>query len=153
MVFRLFSGAVLACIVFIAAGKAGIEGGNAFAVAAVPLIASAINVMAGPIFLLSALSGILMIIVPMLPVSNLFGVDVVASIRGLPEQVKSSVVNPAASAPSAATALARRLADIEAACTSGALTPAACEEAKRNSIQSMSRALGISETVAPSATN
>ena len=153
MGFRVFSGLVLAIIVFIAAGKAGMDGGGAFAVAMVPLIAAAINVMTGPAFTVSALAGIVFIIVPLLPVSNWFGAEVVAAIRGLTQQVKSSVVEPVAPAPTAAAALARRLADIEAACTSGVLTPATCEEAKRQAIQSMSQALGIGDSPAPRPAN
>ena len=153
MGFRIFSGVVLAIVVFIAAGKAGMDGGGAFAVAMVPLVAAAINVMTGPAFTVSALAGILFIIVPLLPVSNWFGADVVAAIRGLTQQVKSSVVEPVAPAPTAAAALARRLADIEAACTSGVLTPSACEEAKRQAIQSMSQALGVGDSSAPRPAN
>jgi hypothetical protein len=153
MGFRIFSGAVLAIVVFIAAGKAGMDGGGAFAVAMVPLIAAAINVMTGPVFSLSAIAGIAFIIVPLLPVSNWFGADVVAAIRGYTGQVKASVVDPVSPAPSAATLLARRLAEIEAACTSGVLTPATCEEAKRQAIQSMSQTLGIGDSAAPRPAN
>lgn len=153
MGFRIFSGAVLAIVVFIAAGKAGMDGGGAFAVAMVPLIAAAINVMTGPVFSLSAIAGLAFIIVPLLPVSNWFGADVVAAIRGYTGQVKASVVDPVAPATSAAAALARRLADIEAACTSGVLTPATCEEAKRQAIQSMSQTLGIGDSSAPRPAN
>jgi hypothetical protein len=153
MGFRLFSGAVLALVVFFAMRATGMEIGAALAVALVPLISAAINVMTGPVFSLSALSGLLFIIVPLLPVNNWFGADVVAAIRGYTAQVRASVVEPVAPAPSAAVALARRLADIEAACTSGVLTPSACEEAKRHAIQSMSQALGIGETSAPRPAN
>lgn len=153
MGFRIFSGAVLAIVVFIASRSAGIQGGGAFAMAMVPLIAAAINVMTGPIFSVSALAGILFIIVPLLPVSNWFGADVVAALRGVTQELRASVVEPVSPAPSAATLLARRLADIEAACTSGVLTPSACEEAKRQAIQSMSQALGIGETSVPRPAN
>lgn len=153
MGFRIFSGAVLALVVFFAMRATGMETGAALAVSMVPLIAAAINVMTGPAFTVSALAGILFIIVPLLPVSNWFGADVVAAIRGLTQQVKSSVVEPVAPAPTAAAALARRLADIEAACTSGVLTPATCEEAKRQAIQSMSQALGIGDSAAPRPAN
>ena len=153
MGFRIFSGAVLAIVVFIAAGKAGMDGGGAFAVAMVPLIAAAINVMTGPVFSVSAIAGIAFIIVPLLPVSNWFGADVVAAIRGYTEQVKASVAEPVAPATSAAAALARRLADIEAACTSGVLTPSACDEAKHLAIQSMSQTLSIGESAAPQPAN
>ena len=153
MGFRIFSGAVLAIVVFIAAGKAGMDGGGAFAVAMVPLIAAAINVMTGPVFSVSAIAGIAFIIVPLLPVSNWFGADVVAAIRGYTEQVKASVAEPVAPATSAAAALARRLADIEAACTSGVLTPSACDEAKHLAIQSMSQTLGIGDSSAPRPAN
>ena len=153
MGLRIFSGAVLAIIVFFAAQAVGMQGGSAFAVAMVPLIAAAINVLTGPIFSVSALSGILFIIVPLLPVSNWFGADVVAALRGITQDLKTSVVDPVSPAPSAATLLARRLADIEAACTSGVLTPSACEEAKRQAIQSISQALGIGETAAPRPAN
>ena len=153
MGFRIFAGAVLAIVLFIAAQAAGMQGGSAFAVAMVPLIAAAINVMTGPIFSVSALAGILFLIVPLLPVSNWFGADVVAAIRGLTQGLKTSVVDPVSTAPSAAIQLARRLADIEAACTSGVLTPSACEEAKRQAIQSMSQALGIGENAAPRPAN
>lgn len=153
MGFRIFSGAILAIVVFIAARSAGVQGGGAFAMAMVPLIAAAINVMTGPIFSVSALAGILFIIVPLLPVTNWFGADVVAAIRGVTQDLKTSVVDPVSPAPSAATLLARRLADIEAACTSGVLTPSACEEAKRQAIQSMSQALGIGENAAPRPAN
>jgi hypothetical protein len=153
MGLRIFSGAVLAIIVFFAAQAVGMQGGSAFAVAMVPLIAAAINVLTGPIFSVSALAGILFIIVPLLPVSNWFGADVVAALRGITQDLKTSVVDPVSPAPSAATLLARRLADIEAACTSGVLTPSACEEAKRQAIQSISQALGIGETAAPRPAN
>lgn len=153
MGFRIFSGAVLALVVFFAMRATGMETGAALAVSMVPLIAAAINVMTGPAFTVSALAGILFIIVPLLPVSNWFGADVVAAIRGLTQQVKSSVVEPVAPAPTAAAALARRLADIEAACTSGVLTPATCEEAKRQAIQSMSQALGVGDSAAPRPAN
>jgi hypothetical protein len=153
MGFRIFSGVVLAIVVFIAAGKAGMDGGGAFAVAMVPLIAAAINVMTGPVFSVSAIAGLAFIIVPLLPVSNWFGADVVAAIRGYTGQVKASVVDPVSPAPSAATLLARRLAEIEAACTSGVLTPATCEEAKRQAIQSMSQTLGIGDSAAPRPAN
>lgn len=153
MGFRIFSGAILAIVVFIAARSAGVQGGGAFAMAMVPLIAAAINVMTGPVFSASALAGILFIIVPLLPVSNWFGADVVAALRGITQDLKTSVVEPVSPAPSSATLLARRLADIEAACTSGVLTPSACEEAKRQAIQSMSQALGIGETAAPRPAN
>jgi hypothetical protein len=153
MGFRIFAGAVLAIVVFIAAGKAGMDNGGAFAVAAVPLIAAAVNVMTGPVFTVSALAGIVFIIVPLLPVSNWFGADVVAAIRGLTQQVKSSAVEPVAPPPSPAAVLARRLTDIEAACASGVLTPSACEEAKRQAIQSMSQILGIGDPAAPRPAN
>ena len=153
MGFRIFSGAVLAVIVFMAVQAAGMQGGSAFAVAMVPLIAAAINVMTGPIFAVSALAGILFLIVPLLPVSNWFGADVVAAIRGVTQDLKTSVVDPVSTAPSAAIQLARRLADIEAACTSGVLTPSACDEAKRQAIQSMSQALGIGESSQPRPAN
>jgi hypothetical protein len=153
MGFRIFSGAILAIVVFIAARSAGVEGGGAFAIAMVPLIAAAINVMTGPIFSVSALAGILFLIVPLLPVSNWFGADMVAAIRGATQNLKASVVDPVSPTPSPATLLARRLADIEAACTSGVLTPSACEEAKRQAIQSMSQALGIGENAAPRPAN
>jgi hypothetical protein len=153
MGFRIFSGAVLAVIVFLAAQAAGVQDGGAFAVAAVPLIAAVINVMAAPIFSVSALAGILFLIVPLLPVSNWFGADVVAAIRGVTQNLKTSAVDPVSPAPSPATLLARRLADIEAACTSGVLTPSACEEAKRQAVQSMSQALGIGEAAAPRPAN
>ena len=153
MGFRIFSGAVLALVVFFALRATRMETGAALAVSMVPLISAAINVMTTPIFSVSALAGILFIIVPLLPVSNWFGADVVAAIRGYTQQVKASVVEPVTPAPSAATLLARRLADIEAACTSGVLTPSACEEAKRQAIQSMSQALGIGDSPAPRPAN
>jgi hypothetical protein len=144
MGFRIFSGAVLAIIVFLAAQAAGMQGGGAFSVAMVPLIAAAINIMTGPIFSVSALSGILFIIVPLLPVTNWVGADFVAAIRGVTQDLKTSVVAPVAPAPSPATLLARRLADVEAACTSGVLSPQACEDAKRIAIQNISENLGLS---------
>ena len=153
MGFRFFSGTALAIVVFFAMRAASLETGAALAVAAVPLISAAINVMTGPIFSLSAIAGLMFIIVPLLPVSNWFGADVVAAIRGYTAQVRPSVAEPVAPTPSAATALARRLADIEAACTSGVLTPSACEEAKRQAIQGISQALGIGETSAPRPAN
>jgi hypothetical protein len=153
MRFRIFSGAVLAVILFLAAQAAGVQGGGAFAVAMVPLIAAVINVMAAPIFSASALAGILFLIVPLLPVNNWFGADVVAAIRGVTQDLKANVAQPVSPAPSPATLLARRLADIEAACTSGVLTPSACDEAKRQAIQSMSQALGIGEAAAPRPAN
>jgi hypothetical protein len=153
MGFRIFSGAVLAFVVFFAMRATGMETGAALAVAMVPLISAAINVMAGPVFSLSAIAGIAFIIVPLLPVSNWFGADVVAAIRGYTGQVKASVVDPVSPAPSPAALLARRLADIEAACSSGVLTPSACEEAKRQAIQSMSQALGIGDSAAPRPAN
>lgn len=153
MGFRIFSGAVLAFVVFFAMRATGMETGAALAVSLVPLISAAINVLTGPVFSLSAIAGIAFIIVPLLPVSNWFGADVVAAIRGYTEQVKASVAEPVAPATSAAAALARRLADIEAACTSGVLTPSACDEAKRQAIQSMSQALGIGDSAAPRPAN
>jgi hypothetical protein len=153
MGFRIFSGAVLAFVVFFAMRATGMETGAALAVAMVPLISAAINVMTGPVFSLSAIAGIAFIIVPLLPVSNWFGADVVAAIRGYTEQVKASVAEPVAPATSAAAALARRLADIEAACTSGVLTPSACDEAKHLAIQSMSQTLSIGESAAPQPAN
>jgi hypothetical protein len=153
MGFRIFSGAVLAFVVFFAMRATGMETGAALAVAMVPLISAAFNVLTGPVFSLSAIAGIAFIIVPLLPVSNWFGADVVAAIRGYTGQVKASVVDPVAPATSAAAALARRLADIEAACTSGVLTPATCEEAKRQAIQSMSQTLGIGDSSAPRPAN
>lgn len=153
MGFRLFSGAVLALILFFALLATGMETGAAFLVSLVPLISAAINVMTTLIFSASALAGIVFIIVPLLPVSNWFGADVVAALRGVTQELKASVVEPVAPTPSAATLLARRLADIEAACNSGVLTPPACEEAKRQVIQSMSQALGIGEAAAPRPAN
>jgi hypothetical protein len=153
MGFRIFSGAVLAFVVFFAMRATGMETGAALAVSMVPLISAAINVMTGPIFSLSAIAGLVFIIVPLLPVSNWFGADVVAAIRNYTGQVKSLAVEQGAPAPSPAMLLARRLADIEAACTSGVLTPSACEEAKRQAIQNMSQALGIGETAAPRPAN
>ncbi len=153
MGFRIFSGAILAIVVFIAARSAGVQGGGAFAMAMVPLIAAAINVMTGPVFTVSALAGILFIIVPLLPVSNWIGADVVAALRGVTQDLKTSVVEPVSPAPSPATLLARRLADIEAACTSGVLTPSACDEAKRQAIQSMSQALGMGDSTVPRPAN
>ena len=153
MGFRIFSGAVLALIVFIAAQKAGMEGGGAFAVAMVPLISAAINVMTTPIFSVSALSGIFFIIVPLLPVSTWLGEDVAAALRGLTRELKTSVVEPVTPPASPATQLAKRLADIEAACKSGVLTPSACEEAKRQAIQSMSQSLGLGDNSAPRQAN
>jgi hypothetical protein len=153
MGFRIFSGAVLAIVVFFAMRATGMETGAALAVSFVPLISAAINVMTGPIFSLSAVAGIAFIIVPLLPVTNWFGADMVAAIRGATQNLKASVVDPVSPTPSPATLLARRLADIEAACTSGVLTPSACEEAKRQAIQSMSQALGIGENAAPRPAN
>ena len=153
MGFRIFSGAVLAIVVFFAMRATGMETGAALAVSLVPLISAASNVMTGPIFSLSAIAGIALIIVPLLPVSNWFGADFVAAIRNYTQQVRSMAVEPVTPAPSAATLLARRLADIEAACTSGVLTPSACEEAKRQAIQSMSQALGIGDSAAPRPAN
>jgi hypothetical protein len=153
MGFRIFSGAVLAVVVYFAMIAIGMETSTALAVSSVPLISAAINVLTGPVFSLSAIAGIAFIIVPLLPVSNWFGADVVAAIRGYTEQVKASVAEPVAPATSAAAALARRLADIEAACTSGVLTPSACDEAKRQAIQSMSQALGIGDSAAPRPAN
>ena len=109
MGFKIFSGAVLAIVVFFAMRATGMETGAALAVSLVPLISATINVMTGPIFSLSAIAGIAFIIVPLLPVSNWFGADVVAAIRGYTEQVKASVAEPVAPATSAAAALARRL--------------------------------------------
>ena len=153
MGFRIFSGAVLALVVFFAMRATGMETGAALAVSMVPLISAAINVMTAPIFSLSAIAGIAFIIVPLLPVSNWFGADFVVAIRNYTQQVKSMAVEPVTPAPSAATLLARRLADIEAACSSGVLTPSACEEAKRQAIQSMSQALGIGDSAAPRPAN
>jgi hypothetical protein len=153
MGFRVFSGAVLAIVVFLAARAAGVEGGGAFAMAMVPLISAAINVMTTPIFSVSAIAGIVFIILPLLPVSNWFGADVVAAIRGVTKDLRSSVVEPVAPPPSPAVLLARRLADIDAACTSGVLTPSACEEAKRQALQSMSQALGMGDNATPRPAN
>jgi len=146
---RIFSGVVLAIIVFMAVQAAGTQGGSAFALAMVPLIAAAMNVMTGPVFSVSALSGILFLIVPLLPATNWFGADVVDAFRSVTQNLKESVVDPVSPTPSPATLLARRLADIEAACTSGVLAPSGCEEAKRLAIQSLSQALGIRDSTAP----
>jgi hypothetical protein len=146
---RIFSGVVLAIIVFMAVQAAGMQGGSAFALAMVPLIAAAMNVMTGPVFSVSALSGILFLIVPLLPATNWFGADVVDAFHSVTQNLKASVVDPVSPAPSPATLLARRLADIEAACTSGVLAPSGCEEAKRRAIQSLSQALGIRDSTAP----
>lgn len=153
MGFRIFSGAVLAIVVFIAAQKAGMQGSGAFAVAMVPLISAAINVLTTPIFSISALAGIFFIIVPLLPVSAWLGEDVAAALRGLTRDLKTSVVEPVSPPASPAAQLAKRLADIDAACTSGILTPAACEDAKRQAIQSMSQALGLGDSAAPRQAN
>ena len=153
MWFRIFSGTVLSIVVFFAMRAIGMEPGSARAVASVPLISAAINIMTGPIFSVSAMAGIAFIIMPLLPVSYWLGSDVVAAIRGLPVQAKSYMEDSVVSAPSAATSLARRLADIEAACASGMLTPTACDEAKHLAIQSISQALGIGEATEPRLAN
>ena len=146
---RIFSGVVLAIIVFMAVQAAGMQGSGAFALAMVPLIAAAMNVMTGPVFSVSALSGILFLIVPLLPATNWFGADVFDVFHSVTQDLKASVVDPVSPAPSPATLLARRLADIEAACTSGVLAPSGCEEAKRRAIQSLSQALGIRDSTPP----
>ena len=153
MGFRMFSGVVMAIVAYFAMRATGMEAGAALAVCLVPLISAAINIMTGPIFAVSAIAGIAFIILPLLPVSNWFGADVVDAIGNYSRQVKSMAVEPVTPAPSAASLLARRFGDIEAACTSGVLTPSACEEAKRQAIQSMSQALGIGETNPPRAAN
>lgn len=153
MGFRIFSGALLTFVVFFAMRATGMETGAALAVSLVPLISAAINVLTGPIFSLSAIAGIAFIIMPLLPTSNWFGADVVATVRGYTYHVKSFVADRSVPAASAATALARRLADIEAACTAGVLTPSACDEAKHQAMQSMSQALGIGESAAPRPAN
>jgi hypothetical protein len=153
MGFRIFSGALLAIVVFFAMRTAGMETGAALAVSLVPLISAAINVMTAPIFSLSAIAGIAFIIVPLLPVSNWFGADVMDTIRNNTRQMRSMAVEPVSPMHSTTSLLARRLEDIEAACTSGVLTPSACEGAKRQAIQSMSQALGIGETAALRVTN
>lgn len=153
MGFRMFSGVVLAIVVYFAMRATGMETGAALAVCLVPLFSAAINLMTGPIFSVSAIAGIAFIILPLLPVSHWFGADVVDAIRNYSQQMKSIAVEPVTPAPSAATRLAHRLADIEAACTSGVLTYSGCKEAKRQAIQSVSQALGIGETTAPRAAN
>jgi hypothetical protein len=153
MGFRIFSGAVLAIVVFFAMRRVGMETGAALAVSMVPLISAAINVMTAPVFSLSAIAGIAFIIVPMLPVSNWFGAETVGAVRNASHQLRSIVVEPVSPTRSTTTHLARRLAEVEAACVSGVLSPSACEEAKRQAIQSMSQALGIGETAAPRPAN
>jgi hypothetical protein len=58
MGFRLFSGAVLTVVLFFALRAAGMETGSAAAIALVPLISGAVNVLTAPIFSGSALVGI-----------------------------------------------------------------------------------------------
>ncbi len=149
MGFRLFSGLVLAVVVFIAARMAGMEGGGAFAVAFVPLISAAINVLTTPIFSASALAGIIFIILPLLPVSQWIGEDFAAALRGLTRELKSSVTAGNPAQPSTAVSLSRRMSDIEAACASGVLAPSACDEAKRNLLQSVSDQLGVRDGATP----
>jgi hypothetical protein len=153
MGFRIFSGAVLALVVFLAMRATGMETGTALAVAMVPLVSAAINVITTPIFSLSAIAGIAFLIVPLLPVENWFGAEFVQAIRNYTGQVRSLAVDQVSPATSPATLLARRLADIDAACTSGVLSPPACEEAKRQAVQSMSQALGIGDSAAPRPAN
>jgi hypothetical protein len=153
MGFRIFSGAVLAVVVFFAMRATGMETGAALAVSMVPLISAAINVITGLVFSASALAGIAFLIVPLLPVNDWFGAEFVQTIRNYTDKVVSIAVEQGAPTSSPAMLLARRLADIEAACTSGVLTPSACEEAKRQAIQNMSQALGIGETAAPRPAN
>ncbi len=149
MGFRLFSGLVLAVVVFIAAHMAGMEGGGAFAVALVPLISAAINVLTTPIFSVSALAGIFFIILPLLPISHWFGDDVAATLRGLTRELKSSVTAANPAQPNTPVSLSRRMSDIEAACASGVLAPAACDEAKRNLLQSVAEQLGVRDGATP----
>lgn len=153
MGFRIFSGAVLAIVVFFAMRATGMDTGAALAVSMVPLISAAINVITGPVFSVSAIAGIAFLIVPLMPVNDWFGAEFVQAMRNYTGQVKSLAVEQVAPATSPATLLARRLADIEAACTSGVLTPSACEDAKRQAIQSMSQALGIGDSAAPRPAN
>jgi hypothetical protein len=153
MGFRIFSGAVLAIIVYFAAQKAGMQGGGAFAVAMVPLISAAINVLTTPIFSASALAGIFYLILPLMPVGAWLGEDVAAALRGVTRELKSSVAQPATPATSASSQLTRRLAEIEAACASGALAPSACEDAKRQAIQQFSQSLGLGDNPAPRPAN
>lgn len=153
MGFRIFSGAVLAIIVFIAARSAGVQGGGSFAMAMVPLVAAAINVMTTPVFTVSALAGILFIIVPLLPISSWLGEDLTATLRGVGREFRSEVVQPMSSQQSPSAALARRLTDVEAACNSGVLTPQACEEAKRIAIQNITESLGVGGAAAPRSAN
>ncbi len=150
---RIFSGAVLAIVVFFVMRGIGMEAGAALAVCFVPLISAAFNIMTGPVFSASAISGIALIIFPQLPVSNWLGADVVDAFRDYSRQVRSMAVEPVSAMYSATTLLARRLADIEAACTSGVLNPAACEKAKRQALQSMSQALGMGDNATPRPAN
>ena len=143
MGFRIFSGAVLAIVVFIAARSAGVQGGGSFAMAMVPLVSAAINVMTTPVFTVSALAGILFVIVPLLPVTSWLGEDVAAALRGVGREFRSEVVQPMSAQQSPSGALARRLADIESACNSGVLSPQGCEDAKRNAVQNITEALGV----------
>jgi hypothetical protein len=153
MGFRIFSGAVLAVIVFIAARSAGVQGGGSFAMAMVPLVSAAINVMTTPVFTVSALAGILFIIVPLLPLSSWLGEDLTAALRGVGQEFRSEVVQPVSAQQSPSAALARRLSDVEAACNSGVLTPQACEEAKRTAIQNISETLGVGGAAPPRPAN
>ena len=153
MGFRIFSGAVLAVVVYFAMIAIGMETSTALAVSSVPLISAAINVLTTPIFSLSALAGIAFLIMPLLPLDNWFGAELVQAVRNFSDQAKSLVADKIAPGASPATAFSQRLADIEAACTSGVLNASACEEAKRQAIQSMSQALGIGDTAAPRPTN
>jgi hypothetical protein len=153
MRFRIFSGAVLAVVVFFAMRATGMETEAALVVSMVPLISAAINVITGLVFSASAIAGIAFLVVPLLPVNDWFGAEFVQKIRDYTGQIKSLAVEQVAPTTSPASLLARRIADIEAACTSGVLTPSACEEAKRQAIQSMSQALGIGETAAPRPAN
>jgi hypothetical protein len=76
MGFRLFSGAVLAVVLFSAMRAAGLKADSAFVVSLVPLISGVINVLTGPIFTSSALAGVFFLILHLLPVGARLGENV-----------------------------------------------------------------------------
>ncbi len=149
MGFRLFSGAVLAIVLFFAMRAAGLKADSAIVVSLVPLISGVINLLTGPIFTSSALAGVLFLILPLLPVGARLGENIVTVLGSVTGELKSSAGQHVTPATSASSQLASQLSEIEGACNSGALAPSACGEAKRQAIQQFSQSIGLGESPAP----
>jgi hypothetical protein len=84
-----------------------------------------------------------------MPFGASLGEDIAAAVRGVARELTSSVAQSASPVTTASSQLTRRVAEIEAACASGALAPSACEDAKRQAIQQFSQTLGLGDNPAP----